>query len=54
MDPERNSSGFLIANRKNFPRGIQPIVAHAHARGLLFGLCKQSPPRLVASPTTIR
>ncbi|TLD04320.1 uncharacterized protein PgNI_12038 [Pyricularia grisea] len=35
---ERNSSGYLVADPKKWPRGIKPVVDEIHAKGLKFGL----------------
>ena len=37
-DHERNTSGFLQADRQHFPNGMKPIVDYAHSKGLTFGL----------------
>ena len=34
----RNSSGYLYAEKDHFPNGMAPVVAHAHAKGVVFGL----------------
>lgn len=35
---QRNSSGYLVADPKKWPRGIKPVVDEIHAKGLKFGL----------------
>jgi len=37
-DKERNTSGFLQAERDHFPNGMKPIVDYVHSKGLTFGL----------------
>ena len=29
---------WLVPHRKRFPRGVEPLVQHAHEKGLLFGM----------------
>eukprot|EP01059_Diplonema_ambulator_P000507 TRINITY_DN1041_c0_g1_i1.p1 TRINITY_DN1041_c0_g1~~TRINITY_DN1041_c0_g1_i1.p1 ORF type:complete len:179 (+),score=31.94 TRINITY_DN1041_c0_g1_i1:41-538(+) len=36
--PVRNASGHLYANPLYFPSGLQPVIDHAHSKGLVFGL----------------
>jgi alpha-galactosidase len=35
----RNASGYLYAEKDNFPNGMKPVVDYAHSKGLSFGLC---------------
>lgn len=38
LEHNRNETGYLVADRKRFPRGMKYIADYIHARGLKFGL----------------
>ncbi len=35
---ERDSLGFIQANKEHFPNGIKPVVDYIHSKGLKFGI----------------